>query len=1196
MFLSPASPARYALTSPQRPDHNPPEREVTTVAGAVSAGSIEYTLGLDDSAFLRGLAGIPALVNRQSAATGQAGQRLGNQLGSGIADSTSTALQRQLQGALRQRIQQAASGLPDIVVGSDTSAVDRGLADVKQRLAALSSQTIGVDVDAATAQRQIGELLADLRQVAAQSPDVQVRASAEQAIRQLEAVRSAATGLPNGTVRVDADTSAAENALRDLGETPSAGDAGGEIGGNLSEGLSGAVEKLGTKAGPIVGSIIGAVNLVAGLGLGALLWKALESGFEQESRSGLFKAQTGLDAATVARYGRAAGESYAQNFGESVADNLEAARAALGTGLLGGQSTQVEITDVTNKLQTVAQILGEEVPAVARAAGQAVKTGLADNATEAFDLITKAQQAGLNTSEDLLDTLNEYGTQYRKLGIDGPTALGLISQALQGGARDADLAADAIKEFSLRSISGTGDVSQAYLDLGLDISDTVNGLAAGGQTARDTFQTVLDAIAGLDDPLYRAQISTALFGTQAEDLGAALNNLNLDKAQQQFADTAGAIDQAMADIGNNTAGQIETAKRSVETVLNNVSAAVATTLGPAIGQAADWIASNRAQVTQWVMEVGHAFIEGVGIIAEQTANGLEAMSHFAPVLKSLGTQFFEFSMGAVAAWKALPFTDNAEADRTLDNLQALGTSFRSSMDAVGAASEDGANAIRTTVIPAVENAQDRFDAIAIPAVAQAAFSDATTRLGKGLDDVATSAGQTQGAIDRMTGTVNTSTTAGQTLDTQLRTVASSMLDQAAKGATLGQSQQELTGRYNAGRDALIGQLTQMGLTREEAERLANQYGLVPGKVDTIVSDRGTAAAVKAEVERLNGEIGRVQDRTVTITARLALGSSAGKTSNGWSGGTVAKAMGGSVHGPGSGTSDDIPAWLSNGEHVWTDAEVRAAGGHERVKNLRRAALSGELPAFAQGGPVGDNLRVDMTDPGAFQRSAGSAWDELLGAAQSAADSAARAAQAADEAGGATAGPPSGTGSGWAWQVATIKKAFPNIAITSTTRPGAKTVSGNTSYHARGRAIDMSPSMAAFNWIAQNFPNTAELIFSPAGARQLKNGRSHIYSGAVKAMHYNHVHWAYDQGGVATGKGFLPKLTPQPERVLSPEQTRSFDRLVDALTAGQIGAGSGRGPVSIQIDHHNTLTDTAIAAVVARQEALELAGYLGMDGV
>ena len=89
----------------------------------------------------------------------------------------------------------------------------------------------------------------------------------------------------------------------------------------------------------------------------------------------------------------------------------------------------------------------------------------------------------------------------------------------------------------------------------------------------------------------------------------------------------------------------------------------------------------------------------------------------------------------------------------------------------------------------------------------------------------------------------------------------------------------------------------------------------------------------------------------------------------------------------------------------------------------------------------------------------------------------------------------------------IRAAFPDIQITSRFRPGSVTVSGNLSYHARGRALDLSPRMDVFNWIAANYPDSAELIFTPAGGRQLKNGKRYVYAQNVAKGHWDHVHWA-----------------------------------------------------------------------------------------
>lgn len=53
-------------------------------------------------------------------------------------------------------------------------------------------------------------------------------------------------------------------------------------------------------------------------------------------------------------------------------------------------------------------------------------------------------------------------------------------------------------------------------------------------------------------------------------------------------------------------------------------------------------------------------------------------------------------------------------------------------------------------------------------------------------------------------------------------------------------------------------------------------------------------------------------------------------------------------------------------------------------------------------------------------------------------------------------------------------------------------------------------------------------------------------GASDSMFNVRAHSTFDEGGVASGIGWLQKLTTRPERVLNPYQTQSFDRLVGIL--------------------------------------------------
>ena len=82
-------------------------------------------------------------------------------------------------------------------------------------------------------------------------------------------------------------------------------------------------------------------------------------------------------------------------------------------------------------------------------------------------------------------------------------------------------------------------------------------------------------------------------------------------------------------------------------------------------------------------------------------------------------------------------------------------------------------------------------------------------------------------------------------------------------------------------------------------------------------------------------------------------------------GVPGKAAGGSISGPGSSTSDSIPAMLSSGEHVFTAKDVSAMGGQSGVYAFRKALHA------ASGGAVSNGVLKDMRTAGAIPAAAGS---------------------------------------------------------------------------------------------------------------------------------------------------------------------------------------------------------------------------------
>lgn len=344
------------------------------------------------------------------------------------------------------------------------------------------------------------------------------------------------------------------------------GQAGEEAGQSLSERMTERLTGLKDKIGSILSGDINGLDSVmgaAGLAIGGVLMTAIGDAMAQQSLVAELEGQFGLTKEQSANAGKAAGALFAGGYGEGL-DEIKDALAGVIRNVEGMRNASAEaLTTVTGQAMTTAKVLGEDVGASARAAGQMIRTGLAKDATQAFDLLTAGAQNGANAAEDLSDTFIEYGTQFRKVGIDGQTAMGLLSQGMKGGARDADLVADAIKEFSIRAIDGSDATAEAFDKLGLSGEDMVSKIAAGGPTAKAGLDQVLDSLRKIPDPAERSQIAVGLFGTQAEDLGDALYKLDLDTAATDMGNVAGAADKANASFNRTPQAKLSSFWRSI---------------------------------------------------------------------------------------------------------------------------------------------------------------------------------------------------------------------------------------------------------------------------------------------------------------------------------------------------------------------------------------------------------------------------------------------------------------------------------------------------------------------------------------------------------------------------------------------------------------------------------------------------------
>ena len=359
------------------------------------------------------------------------------------------------------------------------------------------------------------------------------------------------------------------------------------------------------------------VAAAAGLAVGFA--SAFTDALDMQDATAKLTAQLGLSNAQSEKAGKLAGDLYKDAFGESIQEVNDVLATVFQSGLANIGDSEDKIKGVAEQVFNYAKISGEEALPVTRAISQMLKTGLAKNATEAFDILTKGQQLGINKSEDLLDTFNEYGTQFRKIGIDGPTALGLMNQAIKAGARDSDIAADAIKEFAIRAVDGSATTADGFKSLGLSADTMAEKFAKGGPKATEALGQVLDKLRAVKDPAEQSRIAVELFGTQAEDLGAALLAMDPTTAVKGLGQLKDAAKRA-GDVLNDTASTKLTGLG--RTIKQSVVDAIAKYALPQLEKFADWFAGRgKLDVAAWAIGAASAIVG----FADKSLGAVEAL-------------------------------------------------------------------------------------------------------------------------------------------------------------------------------------------------------------------------------------------------------------------------------------------------------------------------------------------------------------------------------------------------------------------------------------------------------------------------------------------------------------------------------------------------------------------------------------------
>lgn len=439
----------------------------------------------------------------------------------------------------------------------------------------------------------------------------------------------------------------------------------------------------------------------------------------------------------------------------------------------------------------------------------------------------------------------------------------------------------------------------------------VKGLAAGLAGALSVAASAAAIIMGLGKAASLAEQAFGRGAQSAESFGASFQSgmspeqmLKVKEAMNQVAGQSGILGVAIRGASGDVIGaakdffnagdEIKNFDSALSTLVTNGNAQQAAGYLAALGISAD---EAREKLPLYAAALDDASV-ATGDLSTELDAGSTAADSFSGTIKKAAT--------------------------SADILKAAADALKASLDALGGKemSVDAANS-------ALEASFDD---------AKTAIAEATKETDKNTDAVTAN----KKALDL-------NTPAGRTAQSQLQAIATAADAVATAQTAAGASTDTIRASQERAREKFVAAAEAAGLGAEAAEALARKYGLVPDAVTTAVKVErheealARIARVKKRLEELSRPVFITVDSSLfnfpSLPARTGAGS-------GHVPGVTTQAAGGAISGLGSGTSDSIPAMLSNGEFVINAASASRLGTRY-LNSLNRYATGGAVASTPQ---------------------------------------------------------------------------------------------------------------------------------------------------------------------------------------------------------------------------------------------------------
>ncbi len=321
-------------------------------------------------------------------------------------------------------------------------------------------------------------------------------------------------------IKAKTETAKASNAVDENAKAmKQAADATEEYGQSLEEVKEEAAKGAGGLGG--LGDVLGklknpmAVTAAGAAALGAAFTKAAKEGvqfaIDLQSASAKLQGATGASVKEMKQYEEVLKDIYANNYGDSLESVAEAMQKVK---QYTGELDSSELKDMTENAMALEDVFDMDLSETIRGVNVLTKKmGLSSK--EAFDLMAKGAQNGLNKTDELGDNIAEYGPLWQQAGFSAEEMFTILQNGLDSGAYSLDKVNDFVKEFAI-SLSD-GRIEENLSSFSTETQNLFQAMKEGKATSKDVFYSVIEDLKSCTNEQEALTLASTVWSSLGED-------------------------------------------------------------------------------------------------------------------------------------------------------------------------------------------------------------------------------------------------------------------------------------------------------------------------------------------------------------------------------------------------------------------------------------------------------------------------------------------------------------------------------------------------------------------------------------------------------------------------------------------------------------------------------------------------------